>query len=150
NHGLRNDEREVRRLAALIERRELGDDGPSESSYRGRSRDQNEVGQQMEKVVYFRWHHRDDHVHADLTPFPGDRTAAREHAADHEEEHDLFRPWNGHAEKVPTDDIGEIDRHAGDQKDPRRRAGERKEPTHTLKYSLDHGLTSGPDRCGCF
>ena len=104
----------------------------------------------MEKVVYFRRHHRDDDVHADLTPFPGDRAAASEHARDHEEEHDLFRPWNGNAEKVATDDIGKVDRHAGDQKDPRRRAGERKEPTHTLEYRLDHGLTSGLDRPGRF
>src|SRR6516164_6345297 len=104
----------------------------------------------MEKVPYFRWHHRDDDVHADLTPFPRHRAAASEHTADHEEEHDLFRPWNGNAEKVPTYDIGEIDRHGGDQKDPSRRASERKEPTHTLKYSLDHGSTSGLDRRGCF
>jgi hypothetical protein len=104
----------------------------------------------MEKVVCFRRHYRDDDVHPDLTPFPGDCAAASEHTADHEEEHDLFRPWNGNAEKVPTDNIGEIDRHAGDQKDPRRCAGEREEPTHTLEYSLDHGLTSGLDRRGSF
>ena len=142
DHRLRDDERKVRRLAALVEIRQLDNDRPGERGHRHRARDQDKLGQQMKKVAHFRRQHGDDDVHADLASFPGDRTAAGEHTANHEEEHDLFRPGNGDAEKVTTDDIGKIDRHAGDQTDRRRRAGECQQPAHTLEHGIDHGLVS--------
>ena len=83
--------------------------------------------------------HADDDIHADLTAFPGDGAAAGKDAADHEEKHDLLRPWDRHAEDIAADDIGKIDRHARDQENRRQRAGDREQPTHALEYRLDHG-----------
>ena len=106
--------------------------GPGEDGDGNRGRDQHESDNRSNASRNFGGSMLDDDIHADLTPFPGHGAAAGEHAADHEEEHDLLGPRDRDAEEVAADDVGEIDRHARDQEDRRRSAGEREEPTNAF------------------
>ena len=73
-----------------------------------------------------RGHHADNDIHAELAARPRHHAVAEEHAADHQEEHDLFRPVDRCVEEIAADDIGEVQGDAGDQQ----HAGERRgEPT---------------------
>ena len=60
--------------------------------------------------------YRQHDIHSDLTSLPGYGATAGKHAAHHEKQHDLFGPWDRHAEEVATDNVDKIDADAGDQK----------------------------------
>src|ERR1700719_3312660 len=95
----------------------------------------------MEQIADLVRQHADHDVHANLPPIPGDRAATGEHAADHEEEHDLFRPRDRYTEEIAADDVDEIDRHAAHQANPRQRAGDRQQRPHAFDQRIHHGRT---------
>ena len=87
--------------------------GQAKTVTAARGRDQHQFGKHVDSFAQLRRQHRHDDIHSDLASLPGDGAAAGEHAADHEEEHDLLGPWDRNAEEVAADDVGEIDRDAG-------------------------------------
>ena len=95
------------------------------------------IDQHAQLVRQYRQHD----IHSDLASVPGHGAAAREYAADHEEEHDFLGPRDRNAEEVTADNVDEIDANAGDQEDPRSRARENKETTNTFSQRLDHSCT---------
>jgi hypothetical protein len=140
-HRLRNDQRKVCRLAALVECRKLSDDRPGKRSDGSRSRNQCKLGEKLEKLPRTGRQHADHDIHAYLTAFPGNRAASREHAADHQEEHDLLGPRYRHAEEITSYDVGEIDRDAAEQANTRNCAGNCQQPTYACDENLDHRRT---------
>ena len=90
------------------------------------------------KLAQPRRQYCDNDVHPNLAAVPGYRAAAREYTTDHQEQHDLFGPWDRYAEEVTADDVYEIDPDARDQKYRRRRAGDSKKPANACYDVIEH------------
>ena len=109
---------------------EVADHRPGEDDDGQRGHDEDELGEQIERLAHLRRHHADDDVHPDLPAGPGDDAIAEKHAADHQEQHDLFRPVDGGIEEIAADDVGEIEGDAGDQQHAGERAEDGNQRTH--------------------
>src|SRR4029077_11887724 len=114
-HRLRNHQRKIRSLAALIELGEVADHRPSEDDNSDRGYEEDELGEQIERLAHLGRQHTHDNVHSNLSPRPGDNAIAEKHAAHHQEQHGLLGPGDGGIEEITTDHVREIEDNARDQ-----------------------------------
>ena len=94
-------------------------------SPRGSGRDQHEIAEKLQIDAQLRRQQGDNRVHADLAARPADEAAVEKHAADNQKQHDLLGPRDRHREKIPADDVGEVDGDAADQQRSRDDANDR-------------------------
>ncbi len=132
------DQRHLGRLAALVERPQVAHHRPGEHHDGACDGDEQQFREKKQRVAHLGRHHADNHVHPDLTARPRDHAVAKEHAADHQEQHHLLGPVDGGAEEVASDDVGEVQRHAGDQQHAGDDAEDGDEPADGSQHCLGH------------
>src|ERR1700736_1510293 len=137
---LRNDQRKISGLAALVERPEIPDHRGGKKDNRGHGCDKEELGEEIECGAHTLGQHAHDDVHADVPAGPGDGPVAKEHAAHHEEQHGLLRPRDGGAEEIAADDVGKIEPNTRDQRDGGERADGGQQRAHAEEHVGDHLL----------
>src|SRR3979490_2827813 len=119
NQGLRNKQRNLRHLAALIELGQHLNHGPAGNDDDHADDDDREIGKDIEHLTQFRWQGVEQDVHADLLAFEADHAVAEKYGADEQKQHHLLGRRDRLEEHIATDDVGEIERDGDEERDGR-------------------------------